>query len=441
MINNKSEAFYRYRAEQARGVFPYFESDEIEQIAYDLLDDDIAIEALDVLDQGLKMHPGNESLIKIKVLILIHFKRLDEAHELFDPFVNDGTEATETLKFAFEVVHGRSRSALRGLQVKLKRKQIQSVDFVNLVDEMWTEIPDDVKIDYLESTSKLITDSSEALARIGAMFMDLKEHAKAIDSLERALDIDAYDIYTWQDLTRCAFELQDYEKCEEGCEFGIAIDPNNPLLHFVRGFILLVQKGDFNGAIESLLLCKKFFEGELQHEEIQIPEHEREAQISMTYDMLAQCYGNLDDVDNSIKCYEKLISRMPDHHEAMFDLTRQYLDKGDFPKALDTINRAIKIEKKNTSYLSIKASILASMHYFDEALDTLDKLIKIKPSSKNFVLAKAELALGTHKYDIADSEFRKLLKMKPNEASTKSLMREYFLSIGDVEALNELDNL
>lgn len=441
MLNKKSEAYYRYKAEQARGVFPYFETDDIEQIVYDLLDDNSPLEALDVLDQGLKQHPDNESLTKLKVLILIHFQRLEEARELFAKYEGDGTDSTETLTFAFDVVTGKSRSALRRMLTKLRHKQIASVDYINLIDEMWTEIPDDVKIQYLSSAIDLISDSSEALARIGAMMMDLKHHEMAIPSLEKALDIDAYDIYTWQDLTRCAFELQDYDKCEESCDFGIAIDPNNPLFHFVRGFILLSQKFDFKAALESLIICKKVFEGELKHEDIAIPANEREAQISMTYDMLAQCYNNLDDIDNSIACYEKLVKRMPDHHEAMFELTRQYLDKGDFPKGLEMVNKAIKLNPRNTAYLSLKASILASMHCFEEAMETLDRLIKIKPGSKNFVLAKAELALGTHNYDVADKEFRKLLSMKPKEQTTKTLLKEYFLSIGDTDALKEIDEL
>lgn len=105
------------------------------------------------------------------------------------------------------------------------------------------------------------------------------------------------------------------------------------------------------------------------------------------------------------------------------------------------VNKAIKLNPRNTAYLSLKASILASMHCFEEAMETLDRLIKIKPGSKNFVLAKAELALGTHNYDVADKEFRKLLSMKPKEQTTKTLLKEYFLSIGDTDALKEIDEL
>lgn len=440
-MNKKSNAYYRYKAEQAKGAFPYFESDDIEQIVYDLLDDDLTKEALYVLEEGLKQHPEDESLVKVQILILIHFQRLEEAHRLFAPYENDNTDSTATVTFAFEVAHGRSRSALRGIFSKLRRKDIASIDFVNLVDEMWSEIPDDVKFDYLTKAIGQINDNSEALARIGAMMMDLKQYPAAIPSLEKALDLDAYDIYTWQDLTRCAFEVQDYEKCEEACDFGIAIDPYNPLLNFVKGFILLSAHHDYTSALEYLLISKKVFEGEIEHEEVKIPNNELEAQISMTYDMLAECYTCQDRIDESIACYKKLIERMPDHHEALFELSQRYLDKGDFPKGLETINKAIKLKNRDTSYISLKASILASMHCFDEALETLDKLIKIKPASKNFVLAKAELALGTHKYEIADKEFRKLLSMKPKEQTTKQLLREYFLSIGDVEALKKIDNL
>lgn len=441
MGSKKSDAYYRYKAEQSRNVFPYFESDEIEQIVYDLLDDFNMLEAIDVINQGLKQHPNNEDLVKLKVLLLIHTLHVDEAKKLFEPYINDGTESTETLKFAFDVVDGKDLSAIRRLAARLHRKEISSIDFVNNIDEMWKEISSFGKFRALQAATKYIDDNSEALARVGAMYMDLNEFDNAIVVLERSLDIDAYDIYTWQDLARCTFELKLIDKCEEACEFGIAIDPTNPLLHFVRGFILIAEKQNYDEAIKSLEICKKFFEGELVHEEIAIPPQEIQAQISMTYDLLAQCYARIDETDKAIECYEKLIKRMPDNHEVMFEYTQLLLDKGDLPKALETINAAIKIKKRNTSYLSLKASILSTMHHFDEALEILDKLIKIKPSSKNFVLAKAELALGIKKYDIADTEFRRLLSMKPTEKNTIVLMKEYFLSIGDYEAVKEIEKL
>lgn len=439
-MDKKSEAYHRYKSETAKGVFPYFDSDEIEQIVFDLLEDHVGYEAAYVLDEGLKMHPGDEHLTKLKILLLIHFKRVEEARQLFTPYENDGSEETQSLKIAFEIVAGRSRSTLRQLLTKVRRKQVASIYFVDMVDEMWAEIPDMVKIDYLDQATKVISDNAEALARMGAMLMDLKRFRLAIPALERALDIDAYDIYTWQDLARCAFELFDYDKCEEACDFGLAIDPENPLLHFIRGFALMSAKGDFRQALDSLLVCKKYFEGNLEHEEINIPKEEREAQVAMTYDLLGQCYSFLDKTDEAIECYEKLVAKVPDNTEVLSELSQRYLDKGDLPKALETINKAIKLKRRDTAYLSLKVSILASMHCFDEALETLDKLIKIKPSSKNFILAKAELALGIHKYEIADHEFRKLLAMKPKEATTQKMMRQYFLSIGDTDALKQMDN-
>lgn len=221
-----------------------------------MLDDFNMLEAIDVINQGLKQHPNNEDLVKLKVLLLIHTLHVDEAKSLFEPYINDGTESTETLKFAFDVVDGKDLSAIRRLAARLHRKEISSIDFVNNIDEMWKEISSFGKFRALQAATKYIDDNSEALARVGAMYMDLNEFENAIVVLERSLDIDAYDIYTWQDLARCTFELKLIDKCEEACEFGIAIDPTNPLLHFVRGFILIAEKQNYDEAIKSLEICK-----------------------------------------------------------------------------------------------------------------------------------------------------------------------------------------
>ena len=441
MAQKKSDAYYRYRSEQARGFFPYFEVEEIEDIMFDLLDDYLYSEALEVVNMGLKQHKDDEELVKLKILILIHMNCIEEAQSLFSPYKDDGTESTETLNFAFEVAAGRELSAIRRMATRLHKGEMSSLDYVNLIDEMWEEISSYGKHRAIEAAEKYIHDNTEALARVAAMCMDLNMQKRALPLLEKALDIDAYDIYLWQDLARCAFELRMIDKCEEACEFGIAIDPYNPLLHFVRGFIMASEKENFEEALESLEVCRKYFEGELQHDEINIPIRELQAQFSMTYDLLALCYSKLDEIDKAIENYEKLLVRVPDNHEIKFAYTQALLLKGDYPKALEIINEAIKVQKRNTAYLALKASRLASMHSFDEALETLDRLIKIKPKSKSFVLAKAELALGIKKYDVADKAFRKLLTMKPKEETMRRLMKDYFLSIGDNEAIQEIDSL
>ena len=440
-MNKKSAAYYRYKEEQAKGVFPYFGSDEIEQIAYDLLDDQLAYEAMYVLDEGLMIHRGNETLTKLKIMLLIHFQRIDEARELFLPYKDDGTPSTETLFYAFEVVDGRSRSTLRHMLTRVRRKETDPIDFVNFIDEMWGEIPDYVKYDYLNQAVKDISDNAEALSRIGAMLMDFQMYRQAMTALDKSLDIDAYNIFTWQDLARCAFETYDIEKCKEACEFGLAIDPENPLLHFIKGVILLSDEGKYKEALDSLLVCRSFFEGEMHHNDIVVPKTMVASQISMTYEMIGKCYAELNMVDKAIESYEKYLAREPENHEVIFELAQCYLEKGDLPQALDVVNRAIKLKRRSTPYLALKVSILATMNRFEEAMEMLDKIIKIKPKAHRFVLAKAELAIGIQNVEIADQEFRKLLSMKPTDQSTIDLMREYFESIGDKDALKQIETL
>lgn len=440
-MDKKSDAYYKYQAEKEKGQFSYYESDEIEQIVYDLLDDCHMLESLFVLDNiGLKLHPGDSMLLKIKALIYIHIGRVEDARALYLPFKDDNTFASEMLRVAFEIVDGRWRSALKGEIVKLKRKQLRSIDFVNIVDEVWDLLPRDWFDDYLIQASKVINDDAEALARLAAMLMDLGQKKYAIPVLEHSLDIDAYDIYSWQDLARCCFELEDYGKCEEACDLGLAIDETNPVLHFMRGNIRMLVNKDYAGAVEDLVFCRDYAEGTLKHEDLNIPMGEKETQVSLAYELLGQCYTNLDKADDAIKCYLKVVERNPKKHDAFLCLTQLYLDKGNLPEALAMIDKAILLSRRNTTYLSLKVSILASMHRFDEAIEVLDKLIILKPKSKNFILAKAELALGIHKFELADTEFRKLLLMAPHDSSTITLMKEYFESIGDIEALKIINN-
>ena len=423
----------------------YYSAEEIGQIAYDLLDEGDAEEAFNACKIGLQQHPDDEYIELVMAKVLLHMHRFDEAEKILkgqqdveeDPF-------RISIRFGLDAMTGIQEEAFDYLLRMLKESKLLLLEYVDIIDELFDTLPHVLTAQYMkeglswaEQQSQKEDKLAETIARIGALLMDCGCMTDAIPVLEKALDLDAYDVYSWQDLARCQFACQIFDDCANSCEMGLAIDPKNPIFNFALGYIRYTQE-NYKEAVEHLEVSRLFAEGKINHEDIHLERYEIEQQVVVTYDLLASSYLALGKSDEAYDCYKSLVNRLPSCHEGYFHLATLVMERGDIRGALEYIEKAIEIDANNTTYLSLRVTLLTDLRRFEEALKGLDDLVKIDPKSKAFLLAQAELSLNLHHYEQADKAYRKLLKLQPNDYASKELMRAYFESIGDNDALNQI---
>ncbi len=445
MQQKKSRAYYQYMLDLADNKVSYYSTDDISQVIYDLLDEGDTAEAMKACQKGLDQHPGDEFLELIEAKILLHMKRFDDAEKMISDNPDKQTPFGIGIRFGIDVETKDQEAAYQSLFDHLQKGHMTALEFVEIIDELFEQLPNHITAQYLVKAAELVVDKgqkaeeldAEALGRMGALLMDCNCHREAIPVLEHALDMDAYDVYSWQDLSRCQFELQMYDECRNSCEMGLAVDPMNPLFNFAIGFILF-QNGENEKAIEHLELARQYAEGKLQHEDLELDRQEVEQQTSITYELLGSAYTALNQNDKARECYEVLVHRIPNFTEGYYRLAMFSLDKGDTQQALNYINDAIRFDPENITYLAFRVTLLTELHRFDEALEGLDELIELDPKSKTYLLAKAELSLSLKHFEEADKAYRTLLKLKPKDSTSRALMRAYFEAIGDDEALRKL---
>lgn len=389
-------------------------------------------------ENGVRLHPDDETLEKLLCWLYIHTQQVDKAELLFAKYEKDGSESTIKLRFCFDVIKGHPQSALSSFIQYLTDGSIKSLDWITTIDEMFDAIPREVLAPYLVQASKTIDDNAEALGRIGAMLMDCHHISQAALVLEKSLDLDAYDIFSWQDLSRCYFELNDMDKCAEACDYGLAIDPENPMLNFTSGY-LHYNNQEWEDAIQTMEVARRYAEGRLHNDNILLSEDEIQENANITYQILGHSYNCMGETEKAIECFEILLERNPNNEDAIMALSTLLLDLGDLPKTLELTDKALRLLPSSSNILSLKASVLTSMHRYDEALQILQDLHRLKPKSKNFLLAIAELANAINRHETADEAYRSLLKLHPKDKTTRDRLWEYFASIGDSEALNELE--
>jgi len=441
----KSRPYYQYMLDLIDKKVSYYSTDDISQIVYDLLDDGDAAAAMTACQRGLDQHPHDESLEMIEAKVLLCLKRYDEAEKLLTGNPDETSPFGIGIRFGIDFQTRDQRQAFEALLRQLKSGNITALEYVEIIDEYFDSLPHDLTAEYMQEGAVYVNSKgpkpdaqdAEALGRMGALLMDCSCHREAVPILERALDVDAYDVFSWQDLARCHFELRRFDECRNSCEMGLAIDPENPLFNFALGFIEC-EKGEFEAAIEHLEKSRAYAEGRLQHADVHLDRQEIEQQTSVTYELLGNAYHNTAQYDKAQECMEILVRRLPNFAEGHYRLALIDLDHGNRNSALERMNKAVEIDPTNVKYQALRVTILTDMHRFEESLQGLDILIKLSPKTKAYLLAKAELAFNLKRYAEADKAYRSLLKLHPKDEGTLTLVRNYFEAIGDEEALKKL---
>lgn len=437
MQHKKTPAYYRYLQDAASQKLSYYESEEVEDAAYDLVDDGKLDEAYTLVKHGLKLHPGDENLELLMIWLLMHTQRVNEAEVLFEKYKNQDTDVVLRLKFEFEVYNGHPHQALSHFLPLLHSGKIHPADWTQTINEVFDLLNAEVLSPYLLMAMDMMPDNAEAWGQLGGLLMDLHQLQQATIALEHAIDIDAYNIYSWQDLSRCYFFLGEDEKCADACDYGLAIDPKNPILSFTRAYIHC-NKSEYKEAIPLLEISRQYAEGKLKTDFFAGNEQEMREQANTTYQMLANCYRNNNQTDKAIECFEILFERNPKDIEAIVNLSTLYLERGDTPKAEKVLTDALLLHPKDNSLLALKVTILTTMHKFDEALEVLDRLIALKPRTYSYRLAKAHLCISIGKDEEGDKTFRELLALNPKDKQVRQMLIDYFSTIGDKEALEKL---
>ncbi|MBP5346554.1 MAG: tetratricopeptide repeat protein [Bacteroidales bacterium] len=436
-MEQKSKGFYHFCQDMASDRLSYYEPNEIEDAVYDLLDLNMISEAETLAEHGLHLHPNNETLESLTIWIYLHNHRAKEAEEMFKKYAESTEEWVLRMKFSFEALHGHPDRALKVFVNQLKENQVSPLEWINTIEDMIDVIPNEVLTPYLTEAAKYIGHNAEALGRIGAYLIDTNNYAEASVVLEKALDIDAYDIYSWQDLARSYLLQQDLTKCQEACDYGLALDENNPLLCFVKGYILH-EEAKFEECIPYLEKARDFTEGKTAIRNLNISGRDLQMQANVTYEMLGLSYLETDRTDKAKECLEILAERCPSNTSAYIHLASIYMIEGDLNKAKECVAKVLACTPDDETACSLYISTLMSLQNYDEALTTLEKAIKQFPDKTCFQMAYAELLYRLNQKEKADAAYRVLLKKNIQESAYRQLLRNYFTSIGDNDALEKL---
>lgn len=380
--------------------------------------------------------------------------RLDEAEEIYKQLLEISPEDVNVLNLygLLCLAKGDNDSAISLLSKALILKETSYImsnlakaylsngeihNAIKLLEKAVLEKPDDdiyysLAIAYkkINNTEKAIVNYEKALDinpkkynasyNLSLIYKDLKDYKNAIEYAQRCLIISpmSEEIYA---LLSSLYELNnDLKNAVKSLEKAVLINPKEYLYYFNLGVLYskLDKKDEAESCykkvlevspknIETLVNLASLYKTKNKNTALEyilcaysINPYEKNVSLN-----LAQIYRDLNKNKESIEVLNSLINHIPDSDEAYSLLAINYMDLGEYEKALSYYEKAISLKPDNLNYLHGKSTALKYFDRLDEAQKILEyvtnkdsSLIQSNTSLGMIYLQKKEFEKGMNLY-------------------------------------------
>ncbi|MBQ8674147.1 MAG: tetratricopeptide repeat protein [Bacteroides sp.] len=399
------ELAQQYEAHLSDGTPLYLEAEDFIDIAHWYSHDYRFINAHEVMEYALKLHPEDTYLHLEQTYLYLEEGRIEEAQKSMEQIKDNTLDEVKILKANLLFAQEKEDEANQMLDSIADKEEVS-----NLIDMayMYMQVNKAAKakecIDKLPEKEK---DDISCLAVQADFYYATKELEKAIVFFNKLIDTDPYSTCYWIGLARCYFELGEYNKAIDACEYALV--SNDTLLepYNIRGnsFMRLgnIEKAreNFEQAIERKVLSPLFMENmkamnnilEGKWEEALktlnfiIESNDPNFRLEGAYANMAFCCMNLKRWEEALEYCQK--AHEEDEEEVAVYLIegRAHLEKGEIKEARTAWEKAVELAPYEDTWYEIgnhcmecgqlensKVAFLKAKEIEPEYLDVNEKL-------------------------------------------------------------------
>ncbi len=214
-------------------------------------------------------------------------------------------------------------------------------------------------------------------------YIKAHDYDKAIEALERALDIDSKFIEAWNVLGAVYFGKGEYKKSIDTFQRLLKLRPKDHIVWYnvSRAYI---KNGEYHNAIMALEQTIKI-----------------NADMVKAWNLLAASYYVDEEYFKSIKTYEHLLNLMPLDHSVWYNLGRAYIKYGEYEKAIDALEHAIKINASYGPAWNVLGASYFGKGEYNRSIEAFKNFVNLDPDDHVAWYNLAEAFFATQKYDEA----------------------------------------
>ncbi len=428
----ETKAFKKYVKQLETGCFTHFSEKEYEEIISGFLDEYQTKEAEDALKRGLAEYPDSRRIGKLRTMILIDRGQIKEASLVLEDYLDEGTMDIVEMCFLIAMKELRYEDAFQ-LYVQAVKDGKTTPDLAcQRLSEVCNAVPKKLYIQTIELLADMALQDIETQRTASRCLVIIDAAKSAIPILNRILNVDAYDADSWELLARCYEMTHQDEKCRNACEYGLALQPNNTMLLYLRGNYAYEEQ-DWHKAIPDLRLLYDIRTGKAEGTcTADIPDEDQPDQLRELREMLASAYEFSDQLDKSVEMSLELCEEDPTDARKWYDLACRLLQMGNGPKGLEAIERCLELEPRNELYLRTRITlVLNCQRPMKEIKAAISALLDVNPDSTEGWLTLGALFRALNQKEDAYTCYNQLRKLHPTNPKERRLMLDYFESIGE----------
>ncbi|WP_299127181.1 tetratricopeptide repeat protein [uncultured Winogradskyella sp.] len=332
----------------------FFDSSEFENIIHHYLENGKIALAKRAIKLGLEQHPSSVNLRLFDVEILVIENKFSEADDILDMLHNIEPTNEEIFIQKANVLskqdeHQKAIDTLL-IAIDMSTTPSEDADLFALVGMEYLFLDQfENALIYFKKCLETDTSDYSTLHNIVYCYDFLDKNEEAISYLNTFLDTNPYCEVAWHQLGRQYFTIKDYAKANAAFDFAIISDDT-----FIGAYM---EKGK---VLEKL----KLYEQAIENYKVTLA---LEEPTSFALLRIGYCYEKLNQDDLALQFFKKTVDEDALLDQGWIAITKFYMKRLDYAKALHYINKAVNIDGDNVLYWKLFATINKRLNFLEEA--------------------------------------------------------------------------
>ncbi len=381
----------------------FFDSNEFENIIHHYLENGKIALAKKAIKLGLEQHPSSINLRLFQVEILVIENKFNDADEILNHLhkLEPNNEEIYIQKANVLSKQDQHESAINTLLIALKLSSSpeDDSDLYALIgmEYLFMDQFDNAIVYFKKCLECDMTDYS-ALHNIIYCYDFLNKNEEAIEYLNGYLDMNPYCEVAWHQLGRQYFTIKEYKKANAAFDFAIISDDTFIGAYLEKGKVLEKQQ-KYTEAIEQYKITMAL-----------------DDPTSFALLRIGYCHEKLKNDDLAVQFFEKTINEDPLLDKGWIAITRFYLKKQNYQKALYYINKAINIDSENVLYWKLFSQINHRLNFLEEAERGYKNTLELGNYELDTWLNRSDILIQLGEYEAAVYNLLQAIEFYPENA-------------------------
>lgn len=412
----------KYENIRALGKKIYFDADEFAMLADYYNGEGDNEEAEELINEGLKMHPGSPELMIMKAKMLVYSEMYQDALDYMEWISDDGGVELALLKIE-SFLHLENHSEADKLINSTLKRELPVDDLYFFITELGYMFNDvdmfDRAVSFLEESMKINDSNSDAIVDLAYAYEMKGELDKAIEYNNRLLDIDPYSYDGWVNIGKLYSMNEQHDKAVDAFDFALTINEEDVNVLKMKALSLYLNDNP-EAAIALFEECLR-----------KSPDDEA------VYDSLLEAYSAMEQYDKMMGLIDKREATLGSEG-ILAKRAFVYVNKDDYERAKEIFAQIPESERETFDYFMLEGELAFHDEDFVGAETAYMKAALVSQGNEEVLDRLANISVAQEKFEQAAGYLEELLEVAPDFPTAKSRLAFIRFEIGSKEPFDEI---